>query len=252
MARFDGKTVLVTGGASGMGKATAIRFGEEGADVVIGDIDVDGAKETAESIVKAGGVATAIQYDAMEEDSCIELVQSAVRVHGQLDVVVNVAGIASFYRLDETTAEIFNRFITVNLTSTLVICRESIPELKRSGGNIINFASINAFLPVACHAAYDASKAGVLAITKGIAQELVKDGVRCNAICPGGFDTPMNVNKRMPDDMDLRKVSKLSSPLIPFGRPEQIAGVVAFLASDDASYVNGEHITVDGGVTAAL
>ena len=236
-----------------MGRATAIRFGAEGAKVVIGDIDVDGAKETAETISQAGGQATVVAYDAMQEDSCVQLVRSAVQAHDRLDVVANVAGIAGFYRLDETTAEIFDRFIRINLTSTLVICRESIPHLKKTGGNLINVASVNAFLPVVCHAAYDASKAGILAITKGIAQELLEDGVRCNAICPGGFDTPMNVDLRMPEGMDLRSVSRRSAhPLIPFGRPEQMAGVIAFLASEDASYVNGEHITVDGAVTAAL
>lgn len=252
MSRLDDKIALVTGGASGMGQATAIRLAAEGAVVVIGDIDADGASATAERITLEGGRASVVGFDAASEASCVELVRSAVERHGRLDVAVNVAGITGFYRLDETTAEVFNRFLAVNLTSTLVICREAAPHLKETRGCMINFASINARVGVAYHAAYDASKAGVLAVTKSIAQELATEGVRCNAICPGGFDTPMNQNLRMAEGMDLRTLTKLANPRIPFGRPEQVAGVVAFLASDDASYINGEQIVVDGGLTSII
>ncbi len=252
MPRLDDKVALVTGGASGMGRATAIRLAAEGAAVVIGDLDQVGAKATAETIEGEGGRASVVGFDAADEDSCVALVQAAVDAHGRLDVVANVAGISAFYRLDETTAAIFRRFIDVNLTSIVVICRESAPHLKKTGGCMINFASIAARMGVAYHAAYDASKAGVLAVTKSIAQELGPEGVRCNAICPGGFDTPMNHDVRMPEGMDMRHIARLASPLIPFGKPEQVAGVVAFLASDDASYINGEQIVVDGGLTAII
>jgi NAD(P)-dependent dehydrogenase (short-subunit alcohol dehydrogenase family) len=252
MKRLEGKAALVTGAASGMGKAAAIRLAADGAEVALGDINFAGAQETAEIVRAAGGRATPIEYDASQEAACVALVEQAVDAMGKLDIVANVAGISAFYRLDETTAEIFNRFLAVNLTSTLVICRESVPHLKKTRGCLINFSSINGRLPVAFHAAYDASKAGVLAITKGIAQEFSPDGIRCNAICPGFIDTPMNVDNRMPHDIDLRMIAKLSSPLIEPGRPEEVAGVVSFLASEDASYVNGEQIVVDGGLTSII
>jgi meso-butanediol dehydrogenase/(S,S)-butanediol dehydrogenase/diacetyl reductase len=193
-----------------------------------------------------------VGFDAMHEASCTALVAATVEHYGSLDVVAHVAGISGFYRLDETTAEIFERFLAVNLTSTLVINREAVPHLLETKGCLINFASINARVGVAYHAAYDASKAGVLAVTKSIAQEFAAQGIRCNAISPGGFDTPMNQNLRIPEGMDMRMVGKLHNPNIPLGRPEQVAGVVAFLASDDASYINGEQIVVDGGLTSMI
>ncbi|MFT5440994.1 MAG: meso-butanediol dehydrogenase/(S,S)-butanediol dehydrogenase/diacetyl reductase [Myxococcota bacterium] len=252
MQRLEGRAALVTGGASGMGKASAIRLAADGASIVIGDINTDGANETAEMIRAAGGKASVVGYDAMEEDACVNLVRSAAEELGRLDIVANVAGITAFYRLEEMTAALFNRFITINLTSTMVICREAMPHLKKTRGCMINFASINARVNVAYHAAYDASKAGVLAVTKSIAQEFVADGVRCNAICPGGVDTPMNENLRMPEGMDFELIRKLVNPHIPFGKAEEIASVVAFLASDDASYINGEQIVVDGGLTSMI
>ena len=252
MARFEGKVALVTGAASGMGRATAIRLAAEGACVVMGDIDAAGAEATRETIVADGGEALAVAYDAMDDASCVALVGAAVAVQGRLDVVANVGGISAFYRLDETSTEVFERFLRVNLTSVLVICREAMPHLVETGGSIVNFSSINGRMPVAYHAGYDASKAGVLALTKGIAQEFASAGVRCNAVCPGGFDTPMNEGIRIPEGMDFEWIRKLSNPRIPFGRPEEAAGVVAFLASEDASYINGEQIVVDGALTASL
>ncbi len=252
MERFAGKVALVTGGASGMGKATAIRLAAEGATVVVGDIDVEGARRTVEAIEADAGRASVFGYDAVEESASVALVEACIERHDRLDVVANVAGISAFYHLHETTGEVFNRFLAINLTSPFVICRESIPHLKATRGCIVNFASINSRVNVAYHAGYDASKAGLLAVTKSIAQEFAADGIRCNAICPGGIDTPMNENIRMPEGMDLQLLAKISSPLFPFGSPEQVAGVVAFLASDDASYVNGEQIVVDGGLTAII
>ena len=252
MGRLKGRSALVTGAASGMGKASALRLAEEGARMVLGDLNLEGAESTAKEIQASGGEAYAIRYDAAEEESCAELVAASAEHLGGLDIVANVAGISAFYRLDETSAELFNRFIAINLTSVVVICREAMPHLRRTRGCIVNFSSINGRVPVAYHTAYDASKAGVLAVTKGIAQEFAAEGVRCNAICPGWIDTPMNVDNRMPEDVDFRMLTKLSSPLIEQGQAEEVASVVAFLASADARYVNGEQIVVDGGLTSMI
>ena len=171
MQRLVGKVALVTGGASGMGKQTAIRLASEGARVLIGDINEIGAKETAELIRKEGGDTTVVAYDASDEGSCVELVASAIEAYGQLDIVANIAGISAFYRLDELSAEIFQRFLAINLTSPMVICREAMPHLKKTRGCIINIASLNGRVCAPYHTAYGASKAGVLALTKSLALE---------------------------------------------------------------------------------
>ncbi|MCP4903472.1 MAG: SDR family oxidoreductase [bacterium] len=251
MQRLIGRVALVTGGASGMGKQTALRLAREGARVVIGDIDEVGAKETTEQIREEGGEATLRPYDASLETSCVELVSSAIEKYGQLDVVANIAGISAFYRLDEISTEIFERFLSVNLTSPLIICREAMPHLKRTRGSIVNIASVNARVCAPYHAAYGASKAGILALTKSLAIEFAADGVRVNAICPGGFDTPMNEDHRMPKGIDEGLLARLY-PLDEMGNAEQIAGLIAYLASDEASYISGEDIVIDGGLRSAL
>ena len=251
MQRLAGRVALVTGGASGMGKQTALRLAREGACVLIGDIDAIGAKETAERIRVEGGDATVQPYDASEEAACVALVSAAVETYGQLDIVANIAGISAFYRLDEISVEVFERFLRINLTSPLVICREAMPHLKRTRGCIINIASVNGRVFAPYHTAYGASKAGVLALTKSLALEFAADGVRVNAICPGGFDTPMNENHRMPEGIDENLLARLY-PLGEMGDPEQIAGLIAYLASDEASYISGEDIVIDGGLRSAV
>lgn len=252
MSNLTGKIALVTGSASGMGRSTAIRLAQDGATVVAADIDMQGLEATLEIITSNGSIASIYNYDATSSKTCCQLVTEVIERHGQLDILVNVAGIAGFYHLHETDTETFERFLRINLTSVFEICREALPYLKKTRGCLINFSSINARMPIAYHAAYDASKAGVLALTKSIAQEFSSSGVRSNAVCPGGFDTPMNANLRFAEDMDFDLIAKVSSPQIAMAHPDRVAGIVAFLASDDASYVNGEQIIADGGVSSII
>ena len=251
MKRFEGKVALVTGAASGMGKSTALRLASEGAKVLLGDINEEGNQATAAEIDAAGGTCKAVTFNAMDEASCKALVQAAVDTFGQLDVVANVAGIAGFYHLHELTNEVFNRFLSVNLTSTFVICREAMPHLKKTKGNIVNFASINSKTMTAYQTAYCASKAAVSAITKCMAQEFEADGIRCNVVCPGGIETPLIRSVRFPADINQRLLANLM-PLGRKGKPEEVAALVAFLASDEASYINGEDIFIDGGGRSSL
>ncbi|CBL43843.1 Short-chain dehydrogenase/reductase SDR [gamma proteobacterium HdN1] len=251
MKRFEGKVALVTGAASGMGKASALRLAAEGAKVLLGDLNAEGNQATANEIEAAGGVAHAVAFNAADEASCKALVQAAVDQFGGLDVVVNAAGIASFYHLHELTNDIFNKFITINLTSVFTICREAMPHLKKTKGNIVNFASLNAKVMTAYQTAYCASKAGVAAITKCMAQEFEADGVRANVICPGGIETPMVKNIRFPEGLNRRLLANLQ-PLGRKGEPEEVAALVAFLASSEASYISGEDIFIDGGARSAL
>ena len=251
MKRFEGKVAIVTGAASGMGKAAALRLASEGAKVVLGDINEEGNQATAAEIDAAGGIATAITFNAMEEASCKALVAAAVDTYGQLDVLANVAGIAGFYRLDELTNDIFDRFMSINMTSVFTLCREAMPHLKKTKGNIVNFASLNSKTMTAYQTAYCASKAAVLAITKCIAQEFEADGVRANAICPGGIETPLVQGIRFPEDINRRLLANLQ-PLGRKGTAEEVAALVAFLASDEASYISGEDIFIDGGSRSAI
>lgn len=251
MKRFDEKVALVTGAASGMGKAAALRLASEGAKVVLGDVNEEGNQATAAEIEAAGGVATAVTFNAMEEQSCKALVASAVEVYGQLDVVVNAAGIAGFYRLDELTEDVFNRFMNINLNSVFTICREAVPHLKQTKGNIVNFASLNAKVMTAYQTAYCASKAAVAAVTKCMALEFEADGIRANVICPGGIATPMVKGIRFPEGMNKRLLANIH-PLGRQGEPQEVAALVAFLASSEASYINGEDIFIDGGTRSAM
>ena len=251
MKRFEGKVAIVTGAASGMGKAAAIRLASEGAKVVLGDINEEGNQATAAEIDAAGGIATAVTFNAMEEASCKALIAAAVDTYGQIDVLANVAGIAGFYRLDELTNDVFDRFMAINMTSVFTLCREAMPHLKKTKGNIVNFASLNSKTMTAYQTAYCASKAAVLAITKCIAQEFEADGVRANAICPGGIETPLVQSIRFPEDINRRLLANLQ-PLGRKGTAEEVAALVAFLASDEASYISGEDIFIDGGSRSAI
>ncbi|HET8708068.1 MAG TPA: SDR family NAD(P)-dependent oxidoreductase [Pseudomonadales bacterium] len=251
MKRFEGKVALVTGAASGMGKATALRLAAEGAKILLADINEEGNQATAAEIDANGGTCKAVTFNAMDEASCKAIVDAAVNTFGQLDVVANVAGIAGFYHLHELTCEIFNRFLSVNLTSVFTICREAIPHLKKTKGNIVNFASINTHTMTAYQTAYCASKAAVAAITKCMAQEFEADGIRANVICPGGIETPLVKSVRFPQGINQRLLANLM-PLGRKGQPEEVAALVAFLASDEASYINGEDIIIDGGARSSL
>lgn len=251
MSRFESKVALVTGAASGMGKASALRLASEGAKVLLADINEEGIQQTAAEIDAAGGIAKAVPFNAMEEESCKAIVAAAVETFGQLDVVVNAAGIAGFYKLNELETSVFDRFMSVNLTSVFIICREAMPHLIKTKGSIVNFASLNAKVMTAYQTAYCASKAGVAAITKCMAQEFEADGVRANVICPGGIETPMVANIRFPEDINRRLLANLQ-PLGRRGKPEEVAALVAFLASDEASYISGEDIFIDGGARSAL
>lgn len=251
MKRYEDKVALITGSASGMGKAAAVRLAAEGAKVILGDVNEEGNQATAAEIDAAGGVCRAVTFNAMDEASCKALVQTAVDTFGQIDVVVNAAGIAGFYHLEELTSEIFNRIMTINLNCTFIICREAIPHLRKTKGNIINFASLNAKVMTAYQTAYCASKAAVAAITKCMAQEFEADGIRANIICPGGIETPLVANIRFPENINKRLLANLH-PLSRRGTPEEVAALVAFLGSSEASYISGEDIFIDGGSRSAM
>jgi meso-butanediol dehydrogenase / (S,S)-butanediol dehydrogenase / diacetyl reductase len=244
--RFTGKSVLVTGAASGIGRATAILFAAEGARVTIADINTAGLAETAAMMASAPRI---VPYDAGDFAACRALVAAAAT--DGLDVLCNVSGVLKWGPSLEFAVEDFERILRINTTSVFVMCQAALPYLIRSGGNIVNTASTAALQGIPYTIAYAASKHAVAAITKSLAIEFAAKNVRINAICPGHVDTPMGNAAPPPGDVDWSLVMR-NAPKLPNGScaPSDIAEAFAYLASDAARKITGTLLTVDGGQLA--
>jgi meso-butanediol dehydrogenase/(S,S)-butanediol dehydrogenase/diacetyl reductase len=249
MKRFQGRTVLITGAGSGIGRATAERFGSEGAAVVCVDLNEKGVNETASTIQSGGGEALALTCDVSKPAAVDETFGRALERYQRLDVLANVAGVGGFRRLDETAIEDWNRVIGVNLTGTFLTCQRAMPHILESKGAIINTASVAGLKSHPFSAAYCASKGGVVTMTKALAVEFGRKGVRINCLCPGGVETPMIGQFQLPEGANPAVLQRIM-PLGRMGQPQEIAGVIVFLASEDASYMNGSVVVVDGGMIA--
>lgn len=249
MQRFADRSVVVTGAGSGIGRATAQRLAEEGALLTISDVNAEGLEETATTCREGGATVTALVSDVSDESAVAELIGTAVADHGRLDVLVNVAGILQFKDFRLTTLEDFQRIIGVNLTGTFLTCRDAMPHLLESHGNIVNITSTAALAGHPWTSSYSASKGGVLGLTLTLAVEFGKQGVRCNAVAPGSINTPIQNAFELPEGADAKLLRRIM-PLDQMRGPEYVAGAVAFLGSDDAAHVNGEVLRVDGGALA--
>ncbi len=253
MARFTGKSIIVTGAGSGIGRAAAKLFASEGGQVIVAD-KTEGADETAAMIVAAGGVAHAIQIDAGNEDDVIRTVALAVEKFGGLDVMFANAGISGgMANIFDTDVALITEVLRVNLIGPYLAIKHAAPKIaERGGGAIVLTASVAGIRSGAGSPAYSASKAGVINLAKVSAQQLSGSNVRVNAICPGltetGMTKPTFDYAREAGKME--KVGRLN-PLRRGAQPEELAKVAAFLASDDASYVNGQAIAVDGGLSSS-
>jgi meso-butanediol dehydrogenase / (S,S)-butanediol dehydrogenase / diacetyl reductase len=245
--RFEGKRVVVTGAASGIGRATARLFAAEGAEVTVADINAAGLAETAAMI---GGAAQAVPYDAADMDSCRALIAGAAG-GGGIDVLANVAGMLSWGPTLDFDEARFEKILRVNLLSYYCLCRAAIPHLIARGGNVVNVASTAALQGIAYTVAYAASKHGVVGMTKSLAVEFAGQGVRVNAVAPGHVDTPMGNSAPPENGVDWALVMR-NAPKLPDGScaPEDIAEAIAYLASDKARKVTGTILTVDGGQLA--
>lgn len=253
--RFEGKRVLVTGGASGIGRATAERLGAEGAALVLADYNLDGAREVAAAIAAARGVAAhAVRFDAADPQSCREMVDAAAAALGGLDVLCNVAGIMDWGAFCEFSEAGWERMMRVNLSSVFYVTQRAMPHLISSKGNVVSISSASALTGIPYTTAYSAAKAAVIAITKSIAVEFAEQGVRANAIAPGGVKTPMHSKSTDPVGVDQEMVGKVGARHWPklgeLCEPGDIAAAVAHLASDEARYVTGIVHVVDGGQLA--
>jgi len=251
--RLRGKVAIITGGSSGFGRATAVRFAEEGAKLVIADLDERGGKETADRVAAAGSEAELVVGDVSALDVARRVVERALARFAGLDVLVNNAGIAQTEPRDTWDApeEVWDRVIRVNLRSIYACSRAAIPAmLERGGGSVVNVASIAASVSVG-GAAYAASKGAIVSYTRHVARELAARGVRVNCVSPGFMRTPMSTGERLgltPEQQDARIAG--FGARVPMGRAgsvDDIASAVLYLASDEAGYVAGQEIIVDGG-----
>lgn len=249
MARFDGKMVVVTGAASGIGRATAIRLAEEGGQVLASDWDLERVTETVKLITDAGGQARAMKTDVSSYEACGELIAAAVAWGGKLDVLVNVAGVGGFVHTTEETAENFTRTLGVNLHGPFNTARHALPHLLETQGNIVNVASIAGLEAHPYAAAYCASKGGVVMLTKALAMEYASRQVRVNAVCPGGIKTPFIKNFKPMEGSDVSLMMRMMSIIGRYGQPSEVSSAIAFLGSDEASFITGEVMRVDGGAT---
>jgi len=243
--RFEGKVALVTGGASGIGAATARRLADEGARVMIGDLAEGAAKDVADSLP---GEAAARAVDVSDMEQVQALVDGTVERFGRLDVLFNNAGIGCFGRSDALDPETWHRVIAVDLHSIFYGCRAAIPHLRAGGGGaIVNTASVSGLGADYGFSAYNAAKGAVVNYTRTLAIDHAAEGIRVNAVCPGTIRTALTQIL-----MDQPKLVEEYERCIPMGRvgeADEIADVVAFLASDDARYVTGQALAIDGGLT---
>lgn len=246
--RYQGKSIIVTGAASGIGRATAVRLAGEGARVVCADINGAGAQATADSL--PGGPHAAIAYNGAEAASCRDMVAFAAAQLGGIDMVCNIAGVMAWGPVHRFTEDDFDRVVRVNLSSLYYISRAAMPHLLESKGNIVNMSSAAGLVGIAYNSAYCASKAGVIAMTKSMAIEFAAAGVRVNAICPTGVKTPMTGELEWPSDMDPTLLMRNASKMGDMIDPEDVAAAVAFLGSEDARYVSGIAMPVDGAQVA--
>lgn len=244
--RLNGKKALITGAASGIGRATAVKFAAEGAEVIIADINADGLAETASLIARPPRILT---FDAASHESCRTLVAEAAA--NGLDVLCNISGILDWGATATFPVEKFERIMAINTSSVFVLCQAALPHLIESGGCIVNTASTAGVQGIAYNVAYSASKHAVVGITRSLAVEVASKGVRVNAICPGAVATPMTSTMPSDPDIDWPLVMR-NAPKLPDGtcQPEDIAELFAFLASDKARKVTGSLYSMDGGQMA--
>ena len=242
--RLKDKVAIITGAASGMGHGEAIRFAQEGAKVVVADLNIEGAQQVAEEIKAAGGEAIAVAVNVMKVEDIQACVKAAEEAFGQVDILVNNAGVFDKYaKALDVTSDQWAFMLNVNLTSVFEFSKAVLPAMiERGNGAIVNIASVAGLVAGKGGAGYTASKHGVIGLTKHLSAEYARFGIKINAICPGTIETPLVKDV-------LAGLSKEAVPTRTFGQVEEVADLAVFLASDEAKFMSGAMVPIDGGFT---
>ncbi|WP_309493294.1 SDR family oxidoreductase [Candidatus Hecatella orcuttiae] len=245
--KLKGKVAIVTGASSGIGRAIALTFAQEGAKVVVSDINRKGGEETVQLISKAEGEATFVEADVSKSSDVKKLVDTCIEKYGRVDILVNNAGVGIAGSVLDTSEEAWDKCLDVNLKGVFLCSKQALPDMvKHGGGVIINIGSIAGLRGGAQYSAYCASKAGVIDLSQCMAIDYAKYNIRVNCICPGQVETPM-LMESVPEEL-LQKLIK-ANPMRRFGKPEEIAKLAVYLASDDSTYMTGAILVIDGGIT---
>lgn len=251
--RLRGKTAIVTGAAMGIGKASALLFAQEGAALILADLDEAKCEQVAAEIRASGGRAAFVRTDVSTSEDVRNLVAQAVALEGKIDVLFNNAAINYYGKVTDTPEEAWDRVMSVNVRSVYLGCKYAIPVMQgNGGGSIINTASAAALVGLKNLAAYTASKGAVLQLTKNLALDYAASGIRVNALCPGVTATEMTLKviAESPDPAAARRRFDTARPMGRMGEPAEIAQTALFLASDESSYMTGTFLLVDGGYCA--
>jgi NAD(P)-dependent dehydrogenase (short-subunit alcohol dehydrogenase family) len=253
MGLLDGKTALITGAGSGIGRAMALLFATEGAAIGTFDLDPNASRSTADEITSAGGGSLALDGDVSRSEDVQRALGAFFEHFGSMNILCNIAGIGSTQTVVDTDEDLWDRVQAVNVRGTYLTCKYSIPRMvANGGGTIINMSSVAGLVGLKNRAAYCAAKGAVLTLTKAIAIDHVSEGIRCNCLCPGTVDSPW-VGRLLAgtDDPEAARAALVArQPMGRLGLPEEIAQSALYLASDHAAFVTGSALVIDGGLTA--
>jgi NAD(P)-dependent dehydrogenase (short-subunit alcohol dehydrogenase family) len=252
--KLENRVVVVTGSGSGIGRSCATEFAKAGAKVVVADINLAGAEETVKQIKDFGGTSVPFETDVSDPDSVIRLVDFTIKTYSKIDILVNNAAVQINKTVADITFEEWNRQISVNVGGIFLCSKYFLPYLRLTRGNIVNMSSVNGFFVEPMCAGYCTTKAAIIGLTKAMAIDHGPEGIRINCICPGYIDAGLAEGyfQSQPDPVQARKEAGKLHALWRIGKPEEVGRVAVFLASDDASFMTGASVVVDGGFGSGL